>query len=260
MDKNLSYIYGLIQTDGIFSEYSRNRGRIAIELQEGDVDILYKIQSLLSCTSSLRFRQRDTNFKKGYKSSILTIFDLKFREELKKYGMISGKKDEVIFPPINTQYSEIDYIRGLLDGDGSIGVTSQNIPYISFITKSEKIADYYIDALHKYLNIYKISSRNIRDNAFNIMVTNENAQFWSRILYYPECLSLNRKYLKAQEVIKWQRPTTRKKIDFTRKKWTEEEDIVILEKSLNEAISLLNRTEQSIKLRLWRLNNLKVNN
>lgn len=249
-DSNFSYIFGLFQADANFYETTRNRGKISLEINNRDSDIIYKIRELLPCNASISSRIRDTNFKKDNVFIKLSIFDWMIREEFKMLGLPVGKKSEIIKVPL-FDYNEIDYWRGIIDGDGSIGITSNNLPFVSLVTKSEELANGYLLFLEKYLNIKKSISRNKRDKCFNISVFIENAQIISGLLYYPGCLSINRKIKKASEVINWIRPDDMKKIK--RKQWEKWEDDYILENSINNSMKKLNRSEYSIKMRIWRL-------
>ena len=43
----------------------------------------------------------------------------------------------------------------------------------------------------------------------------------------------------------------------SRKKWNKEQDKFILSNSIEESMKILNRTKESIEMRLWRLKNQK---
>lgn len=252
-NKEHAYIIGLLQADGHFSEYTRNRGRVSLELSIKDKDILEKIDKILTCNSSIYERTRDIKIDKydyNFTSTKLTFFDFDTRESLKKYLPISSKSN-LIEKPDNIV--EIDYWRGIIDGDGSIGITKNNIPFISLITCSEKIANQYIEFLEKNIGCKKITSRNKRDQAYVINVNIEYAQKLAKLLYYENCLSIDRKYNSALQVIDWVRPTNMKKRDFSVKKWNSSEDNYIIEHTVEESMKKLNRTKKSVEIRLWRL-------
>ena len=142
----------------------------------------------------------------------------------------------------------------MVDGDGSLGITKQNYPFVSFVSESREIVDYILDFISDITgNDKKTLNRNKRDNIYNVMITREDAIKFCKIVYYDNCLSLNRKYEKSKEVRNWIR--TNKKIDFKRKFWTKEEDDYILEHEIEESMEILGRTEKSIKIRLMRLEN-----
>ncbi|WP_341873466.1 SANT/Myb-like DNA-binding domain-containing protein [Streptomyces marokkonensis] len=74
-------------------------------------------------------------------------------------------------------------------------------------------------------------------------------------LYYPGSLSLARKQAAASALSDWVRPADMR-IAPQRKRWTEEEDRVLLRlNSDTDAASVLGRTEKSCLIRRWRLRN-----
>ncbi len=209
MDKNLSYLFGFLQADGHLHETTRNRGELSIEILKRDENVLLFFDKLLSENTYISYRSRQTNF--GYGEFIkLSIYDRSFRDSIKSYGFPIGKKDEIIEPPKNIEFSENDYVRGLIDGDGSLGITGSGIPFVSFVTKSEKMKDFYIDFLEKKTGKRKIINRNKRDNVYNIMMNKEDSQTITKELYYNNCVCLERKKTKAAEVLSWVRPVSMK--------------------------------------------------
>jgi intein/homing endonuclease len=143
MDSFSAYLIGLAQTDGHLRDGTGKKGSFTIELQYSDLDILQKISHRLECNYSITSRERDTNFKKKYRSVILNVYDLKFREWLKENGMISGKKSDIISPSFSpTDDFAVDYLRGMIDGDGSLGVSGGGRPFFSFVTDSEYLKEF----------------------------------------------------------------------------------------------------------------------
>jgi hypothetical protein len=96
---------------------------------------------------------------------------------------------------------------------------------------------------------------NKRDNIYNIVITKEDAIKFCNEIYYDSCLSINRKKEKSEIIKKWIRPENMKKIDFERKKWTKNDDDIIMNNNIEDSMKKLNRTEKSIKIRKIRLNN-----
>ena len=253
-NKEMSYLVGLFQTDGNLYETDRNRGKFKLELNIRDEDIIYKISNLIKYNYKISKRERITNF--GESSTIsITVCNINFRNLLKDWGVPAGKKSEIIEPPFHkSELSTNDYIRGLYDGDGSIGYTKNEFPFVSFVTKSEKTKDFLVDFISKItLNPKKELKRNKRDGVYNISITKEDAVIFCNEIYSEDCLSINRKYIKAQEVKKWERPKNMKRRDCQRKKWTKEEDEFIQTNSIEKCLEKLNRNEYGIKTRLWKL-------
>jgi hypothetical protein len=75
------------------------------------------------------------------------------------------------------------------------------------------------------------------------------------LVYYKDCLSINRKYEIARNIINWIRPIDMKKRILENRKWSKEEDEFIIDHDIEESIDELKRTEKSIKMRLIRLEN-----
>ena len=253
-----SYFFGFVQADGNLNKpyEKREKGRLSIELGKEDLHILESFKKLFpSVYSGITTRTRDTNFKKEHTSYTLTICDMGFRNEVNKLGVPYGKKDKSILPPF-TNFSERDYIRGLVDGDGSVGITEKRFPFISISVKSEKLKDYLCETIEKNVGERKRLSRNKRDDTYNIMLNREKAQKFIKYLYHPDCLALKRKLRKAKEALKWKRLETLKRI--FQKFWEPWKDKYILNHSIKESSNELKRTERSIKMRLWRLNNHKA--
>ncbi len=81
----------------------------------------------------------------------------------------------------------------------------------------------------------------------------EAAQNLAAHLYYPDCLSLERKRVVADSFAAWSRPAHMRSA-HTRRRWTENEDRALLKlNSPKLAAETLGRTAQSCNLRLWRL-------
>lgn len=248
----LAYVFGLAQTDGSLSVETRNRGRLSFEISRADEEILVRIAAALPCSSTLKHRKRDTNFKKDYESSVLRIFDRAWRSRFLDWGVPVGRKSSIVRPPA-APFSEVDYIRGLADGDGSLGFTAKGLPFVSFVTSSTVLADFYVDFLHRTTGRpRKRTSRNARDGVYNIVVFNEAAQIVADTLYYEGCLGMARKYAAAQAVRAWTRPRGMRRV-LQRSSWSVEEDAFILEHSVPDSMSQLRRSRASVGMRLWRL-------
>lgn len=251
-----AYLFGFIQADGHLSRDPRypNKGKLQIELSARDFKLLGKLQEIIPVKTTITSRVRITNFSKGEAAQTYTLlaYDLKFRQELELLGVPRGKKSKDIAPP-SLPFSEEDYYRGILDGDGSLGLTSKNYPFVSLVTASDHLKHGYLAFIKKVTGEDLQVVRNKRDGVYNIMVTREAAQTLTKVLYYKGSVSLERKKDKANVVLCWERPKDTPRIEFSRKKWTKEEDAVVLELPPEESSLKLNRTMKSVSIRKWRL-------
>ena len=249
MNENDSYIYGLLITDGNLSLLERNRGKVSLEVNSKDRDIIEKLFKIIP-NSSISERTRDTNFKENYKTCSFTNTRLDFRKQLIEWGFPTENKTlEANIPKV--KFSELDFWRGAIDGDGSIGFIKEGNPFISLVTKSEFLKNSFCKFLKEKYGIVKNINRNARDNVFNITIKNEEALLIAKDLYLSNnCqLYLNRKYNAAKEIQQWIRTT--KKVN--RRSWTKEEDEYILNHTIEESVEHLGRTISSIKNRLFRI-------
>jgi len=183
---------------------------------------------------------------------MLRVYDKRFRDELVSLGMISGSKSSCIAPP-SSLFSRADYFRGLLDADGSLGFTSKSFPFLSLVSASEAMAGAYLQYVEEVTGKMKSPSRNKRDGVFNVIVYKEDAQALASTLYPKGCVALPRKQAAADQIMAWRRPDGMRKIDFEKRAWTPREDSYIKMHTIDESSLVLQRTRQSIKMRLWRL-------
>ena len=201
MNSQESYVYGLLLADGSLYLNTRNRGRVTLNISIRDKDIAIKLFNLIP-GSKIYERIKDTNFKKDFQSICFNNCHKEFRDWLIECGFPIKDKTNLASPP-SCEYDELSFWRGFLDGDGSLGLTSRNIPYVSLVTISDIIKETYLDFLYRRYGWKKKSTKNKRDNAYNIMVINEKAVSLSRDLYCGSDLHIDRKYQKALEIQRW---------------------------------------------------------
>ena len=251
--KETSYLIGLIQTDGHLRESTRNRGSLSIELSYKDKDIIDKIAALIPYNYKIFSRTRNTNFSQNYQSIGLRVCQKEFRDFLKTCNVPIGRKSASVAPPNFPTLSKIDYIRGLIDGDGSLGFSKTGLPFITFTTDSDSLKNYVLDFFNEISNSNYDFHRNKRDNIYNLSFFNEKGIDIVTVLYYNGALALDRKSHKAQLIKRWKRPANMRKRS-KQTKWTQEQDQYILTHTIEQSMKKLDRTAQSVKMRLWRLN------
>ncbi|MFE7638576.1 LAGLIDADG family homing endonuclease [Kitasatospora sp. NPDC057518] len=247
-----AYMFAFLQADGHLTEQSRNRGRLSVELAARDAPILEEFQRLCPYNSTISYRTRTTNFKADHTSVLWAVCAREFREELQALGLPAGRKSEIVAPP-TVPFSKRDYLRGLIDADGSVGLTSDDLPFVSLTTKSDAMAFFFTGYTMRLCGAQRNPTRNKRDDIYNVLFLKEPGVALASDLYYPGCLALPRKQAGADQVSAWIRPST---MGFAppRRSWTQEEDEVILTaESMELASEQLGRTLKSCKIRQWRL-------
>jgi len=248
-----AYFFGFIQADGHLRRIIGNKGALTVELSGQDQWLLEQFAQIVPVYSSISTRRRTTNFKDGYESATWTVYDLAFRQALLAIGMPEGRKSGIVKPP-EMEFSQPDYYRGIVDADGALGLTSNEYPFLTLTTHSAAMANGYVEFVEQIIGKAKTSSRNSRDQVFNIAVFKEDAQRLAAAMYYEGGLALPRKMERARQVAEWVRPIGMRKVE-NRKRWTSEEDSYVLAHSITESMAALGRSENSIKLRRWRLFN-----
>ena len=248
-----AYLFGFLQGDGhLYRNKSRQgKGSLSVELKAGDRPLLEKFQEMFPFYSSVLARKRDTNFKAAYEAVTWSVSHKAFREELELLGLPVGSKSYIVRPPA-VPYSLPDYLRGLVDADGSLGFEKHGYPFLCLTTSSDTIASTYTDFLQVLTGRRKQQGRNKRDQVYNILVFKEDAQEAARALYYSGCLALPRKAQKAAEILPWVRPVAMR-VAHRREQWTPEQDAFLLCHTLQESMIVLGRNFNSVNIRRGRI-------
>jgi hypothetical protein len=252
-----AYMFGFLQADGHLQQGVGQKGKLSVEINARDIDLLRKFQKLTPYYSSVTERTRTTNFAESHRSATWSLCSLEARTRLHDLGLPYGRKSKTISPP-RGEFAGRDYLRGLIDADGSIGYTSKGFPFISLTTASTAIGTYLCDYAREVTEAERIIKRNARDSIYNVLYTMEIAQRLAADLYYPDCLSLERKRTAADSLAHWVRPAGMRAA-YTKRRWSEREDRILMEhNNPTSAAEELGRTIQSCSLRLWRLRNGQV--
>lgn len=196
-----AYFLGLIMADGnMHLKKDNNKYLFSLKLKSTDCDIIYKL------AQAIEFDKEKIIFKKGKRKETITesvviqIYNQAFCNNLINLGIIPKKGGTEHIPEQIPNEFMKDFIRGFIDGDGSVGIASNNRTYVSICSTSidimKEIKEYFkkmtgTDNKISYCNsIYTYTIAKAKDTY--IMCSH---------LYYPECVSLKRKYQNAQKII-----------------------------------------------------------
>lgn len=252
-----AYMFGFLQADGHLSSGPGHKGRLTVQINSRDIDLLRRFQQLTPYHSRITERSRATNFAQAHRSAIWTLYSLEARTKVNELGLPYGRKSETITPPY-IEFSCRDYLRGIIDADGSIGFTGKGWPFVSLTTASTALASYWCDYAKEVTGVERTAKRNGRDAVYNILHAMEPGQRLAAHLYYPGCLSLARKHAAADSLAAWERPADMRSA-HTARRWNKTEDRILLELgSPTAAAQVLGRTPQSCSLRMWRLRSGQV--
>jgi hypothetical protein len=247
-----AYMFGFLQADGHLQQGVGQKGKLTVELSARDIALLRTFQKLTPYYSSITERTRSTNFAEAHTSATWSLCSLEARTKLNELGLPYGPKSRTITPP-SVEFPAHDYLRGIIDADGSVGYTGKSFPFISLTTASTAVAAYLCFYAGKITGTERSLKRNTRDGIYNILYTKESAQKLAAHLYYEGCLSLRRKKAAADSLTAWIRPAGMR-VAPERRRWTASEDRVLLRLNNDAAAAVeLGRTEKSCYIRLWRL-------
>ena len=93
--------------------------------------------------SHIRERNRTTNFKSNYTTSIFSNTRIEFRQKLISQGFPTQNKTLNADIP-KVEFNKYHFWRGVIGGDGSLGLTGKGVPFVSLITKSEYLKNSYL--------------------------------------------------------------------------------------------------------------------
>lgn len=193
------YIIGYIATDGSLSIDGRH-----INITSKDRGHLYNIKNALHSKNTIGRKTRLISEEKKY--SQLQLGDVNFYKYLQSLGFTTRKSLTLGEININNDFFN-DFLRGVIDGDGNIStwvhrtnnhtqwtlrIFSASPNFINWI--KVKIAKEFSISGRLYIRL----ARN-RDNPMYVLKFGKiAAKNILKQIYYPGCLSLERKFLKAQ--------------------------------------------------------------
>ncbi|MBT2676445.1 LAGLIDADG family homing endonuclease [Streptomyces sp. ISL-14] len=247
-----AYMFGFLQADGHLAKGVGQKGRLTVEINARDVELLRKFQKLTPYYSSITERTRSTNFAETHRSAVWSLCSLEARTKLNELGLPYGRKSKTVAPP-DSDFSRRDYLRGVIDADGSVGYTSQGFPFISLTTKSTAIAVHATSYAREITGAERTLKRNARDGIYNILYTKEKGQQLAAHLYYPGCLSLKRKQIAADSLEPWIRPAGMERRP-PRIQWTADMDRILLAApTIAQAAAELGYSTSPCQNRRWKL-------
>jgi len=199
------YILGAFITDGCIY---KNGISYVSQLSSKDDDWLNEIKNKLGTNLKIH------KFKNHYYG--IRIFDLNISKWFINHGCQPNKTYSVSLPEIPDQYLA-DFIRGCIDGDGSIGtytynnnvkrscqIISASLPFLTAIQQKLKVKNIKSSIINRGKKDGIIDNKIIKANvdSFSLNVYGSNCfKLLKFAYYYDHKLNLNRKYLLAKKII-----------------------------------------------------------
>lgn len=195
---NKAYILGLLWSDGCNFDKT---GVIKLQLQERDKHILEEISIETSSDMPLYFTplyEKNHNWSNTY---TLTFRSRHMSDVLKSYGMVPRKSLVLEFPHWMSCDLYSHFLRGYMDGDGSISVNTQGISRVSMVGTTMFL--YTVKDICTNLGIKSsIRLKNDSDVVATLYITSASGRIsFLNYIYQGAGLKLNRKYNKYQQIL-----------------------------------------------------------
>lgn len=193
-----AYFLGLLFTDGnVQPDKSGKRSpQIRIQLKMSDINILQELRTILNIQSKIFYDKR-----KNKESAVLSFRNQHMAESLSKYGIIQNKTYLTKhLPEIPKQFRK-DFLRGLLDGDGSIYQERSGRFIIDFCSYHESICQDFKNLCNCFLTTQNTSGIANYSSAYHIRFSRQSTvKQLATVLYKDSKISLARKYSLAERI------------------------------------------------------------
>ena len=181
--------------------YFDKTGVIKLQLQERDKHILEEISIETSSDMPLYFTplyEKNPNWSNTY---TLTFRSRHMSDVLKSYGMVPRKSLVLEFPHWMSCDLYSHFLRGYMDGDGSISVNAQGVSQVSMIGTTM-----FLDTVKEICTKLRIKSsirlKNCSDVIATLYITSASGRIsFLNYIYQDTDLKLNRKYQKYQQIL-----------------------------------------------------------
>jgi hypothetical protein len=180
---DMFYILGLFFADGYIS-MNRKSKMIGLSLHKKDVKLVKKIRKILQLDKKLYIDRNQIGFQ---------IFSEEMYNTLTKWGCIRNKSLTMLFPSIPSKYL-FHFIRGYLDGDGSVFINNRNQLYSNFTSGSLIFLQKLNKIIKDNLNIEgKIYYK--KGNCYFLVFSTSKTKVLLKSIYKDKSLFMKRKYI-----------------------------------------------------------------
>lgn len=200
-----AYWLGFIVADGNISEDGKSK-RLTIRLSVKDIEHLKKFSLVLSGKDIVKIKQtthRD-NRKQILELASLRVYSTPLCNHLANLGVFPAKSGNELLPEIPRELYR-HFIRGFVDGDGSVGMysyekTPMRYPAFSLSSMSEDIMKSIQSILNEEIQL-NLTVEKSRANLYRLQCSRLNAKKLINWLYEGSTVALERKKAVYLEII-----------------------------------------------------------
>lgn len=196
--EHLWYIIGLIATDGNLSKDGRH-----INITSKDRKFLFLVKKALKLKNKIGRKARGNLGEKIY--SQLQFGDVKFYKYLEDIGLTKKKSLTMRALEIDKNYF-LDFLRGVIDGDGSISTwihrtNSHRQWSLRIVSAAPVFIQWLKTEIENYFDVngklYHYKYKNKSNPLYILKFGKLPAKVILKLTYYEDCLSLSRKHKNA---------------------------------------------------------------
>lgn len=176
-----AYWLGVMYADGYIME-TKYTNKFGISVKQSDKEWLEKFSTFLNYGEVHEYREGKTGYNPGAMYARLLIGSNKIVQDLVKWGVVPHKSK--VLTDIPDIPFKLDFIRGYIDGDGSLGTAAPNIQISGTKELLLDIAN-YLDIPYK---LYKDKS------IYSLKYNRLCSSYLEKILYKDANYYLDRKY------------------------------------------------------------------
>lgn len=197
----MAYILGFIAAGG---SVSTKENSLSIQLQKQDTELLKKIKDIVQSTRPLDFYTT----QQGRDTVKFQVWSAAWKKDLAVYNIVPNKTFTLKPPTFLKQSLYKDYIRGYFDGDGSVYYRNNDYAQCNWeiIGASKEIIVWIREFLATEYGIVnnKILTSTLDSGVIIYKTTYGGKEKLLKIyntLYYPNCLTLQRKKEKIETIL-----------------------------------------------------------
>lgn len=187
LSKEGCYWLGVMYTDGYISKTSKYTNYFGISVKESDKEWLEKFKTYLKYSGEIKCYLSSSGYKENSPYVRLLIGNNKIVKDLEKLGCIEHKTK--VISKIPDIYYIDDFIRGVIDGDGSINKTNGILRIYGNYKFLKEIGDYLKEP-------YSIDPDK---SIFNLRYNTKESHAITKRLYENSLVYLDRKYELAKK-------------------------------------------------------------
>ena len=197
-----AYWLGFLYADGYVNS---NKTSVELGVSEKDLNHLYKFIKCIGGDMKPTKTTKKSN-NKVYIGYRVTLNSPKFKNDLIRLGCYENKGDILEFPTNDQVPTEliIHFIRGYIDGDGSISTCNKGKQLRIDVIGTKSMLDGIVKSLSIKKNSYAINNKRTNNINYNVLVTQWSGKYANEIagkLYFNCNIYLDRKYEKAMQFI-----------------------------------------------------------